>query len=214
MVNFKFTILITFDIILYMAYELSQVFVVFASACLVSSFYFKEKIKTLIFMILACGFFATHYFLFSTINKSALVGGVIIALTIIRFIFEFLLDKKQSKKYDILNTIFFDILYIICGILTFDSWECVFPIIAIVLVTSLKVLKNSGVYKASIIPFCVLFGAYDFIIGTYTSFGIEIVAFISAIVVLCMHFIMNKKIVVENIENDKTINKDNNINNN
>ena len=185
-----------------MAYELSQVFVIFASACLVSSFYFKEKIKTLIFMILACGFYSTHYFLFSTINKSAIVGGIVIALTIVRLIFEFLINKNQSKLFNILNVILFDVLYIICGILVYGSWECVLPIIAIVLITSIKTFNNSAIYKAIIIPFCILFGTYDFIVGTYTSFGVEIVAFISAIVVLCMHFFMNNKIVINNIKND------------
>ena len=36
-----------------MTYEISQVIVVFAEACLVSSFYLKEKYKQLIFLLLS-----------------------------------------------------------------------------------------------------------------------------------------------------------------
>ena len=164
-----------------MGFELSQVFVIFSGACLLSSFYMKEKWKQLIFLVIANAFYLTHFFLLG-----AITGGVILCLCLLRNVVNFLYERKFNKKTNIYLVLVFDVLAFIICVVTFSNWISILPAAAIIIYNTLFILDSTLINRISIMMHSGCYIAYNYIIGSYTAFGTEIIALICAFVLMIM----------------------------
>lgn len=170
-----------------MTYEISQVIVVFAEACLVSSFYLKEKYKQLIFLLLSSVLLGTQYFLLN-----AFTGMFLEALCLIRILCLFFIEKKSIKSDNIFLALTFSIISLIVAKFTYIGWLTIMPTLGFISFTMLNAFNNQYLARISYIVYAIFYGIYNFMIGSYTAFAFNIIIFISAIVLLIMLVNKNK----------------------
>ena len=176
-----------------MAYELSQVFVVFGEACLVSSFYMKEKYKQLIFLLIASVFLGAQYFLLG-----ALTGGFLEALCLIRVVCFFFHEKKFFKEFNLYLAITFSIIAILIASLTFTSWIVIMPVAGFIIFTILHSLQNEYLVRIAYGLHAICYGVYTFLVTSYTAFAFCIITLICSIVLIILLAKRNKSEHIEN----------------
>ena len=162
-----------------MTYEISQVFVVFSGACLVSNFYMKEKYKQLILLLLASLFIGAHFFMFNS-----LTAGFLEVLCLARILLMFFTEKKNLEKYNIYLAITFSILSAIICYLTFNNWLSVVPTAGFAIFTILSAFKSKTLIRLSYCFHSICYGAYSFLIASYTAFAFYIIVLICSITML------------------------------
>lgn len=153
------------------SYITSQVLVIVYYIIYSSTYHLKDTNKILKFGIIATIINAISY-----IFLNAYTGMAMCIVAIIRNLL-FTKDKKNTR-----NLIIIIILTILCSILTFDSYFCLFNIIATMIYTYALWQKNTKVYKLLGIIVNGLMVIYD--VYLKSIFGVILVAisFISSII--------------------------------
>lgn len=127
-------------------YILSQVCVILALGLLIGSYYQKNKVWILIFSIGNSIFYSIEFLLLG-----AYTGAVINAIAIIRGVWFYFL-KKNEKNNDYVSISVLSIAMIISGILTFDAWFSIFPIVGTLIYTFSVWQNNVKVYRWLSLP--------------------------------------------------------------
>lgn len=178
-----------------MTYEISQVIVVFAEACLVSSFYLKEKYKQLIFLLLSSVLLGTQFFLLN-----AYTGMFLEVLCLIRILCLFFTEKKSKNSDNIFLALTFSIISLVVAKFTYVGWLTIMPTLGFISFTMLNAFKNQYLSRISYIVYAIFYGIYNFMIGSFTAFAFNIIICVSAFVLLIMLIKKNKdnKLISEN----------------
>lgn len=153
------------------SYIISQVLVIVYYIIYSSTYHLKDNNKILKFGIIATIISAISY-----LFLNAYTGMAMCIVAIIRNLL-FTKDKKNIK-----NLIIIIILTILSSILTFDSYFCLFNIIATIIYTYALWQKNTKVYKLLGIIVNGLMIIYDVYIKSIFGVILITISFISSIV--------------------------------
>ena len=157
--------------ILTIPYILSQILVIIYYLIYSYTFHLKESNKILIFGIIATIISSISYILLN-----AYTGMAMCFIAIIR---NLLFKKdKQSKFYLILILI----LTVVASIFTFDSYFCLFNIVATLIYTYAIWQENTKIYKLLGIIVNVLMIVYDIYIQSILGVILMSIAFVSSII--------------------------------
>lgn len=154
-----------------LAYIASQILVVIYYLIYSWTFHLKASNKILIFGIIATIISSISYVLLN-----AYTGMAMCLIAIIRNLL-FAKDKRST-----LNLTLIFILTIIASILTFDSYFCLFNIIATLIYTYALWQKNTKIYKLLGIIVNGLMIVYDIYINSVLGVILISIAFVSSII--------------------------------
>ena len=165
-------------------YVVSQIFVIIAILLLGATYFFKDKVKILIFCLLYCVFYGIHYLLLG-----ALTGSMMNLVSFIRNLWFFRNCKKNIKnsKFVLIMLMFISTMF--CVITYKDSFSLV-SLGASLLSTYSIWQDNVSLYKILAIPVSICFIIYSVHINS-------IMAIITETVLLLMEIIAITKIYIE-----------------
>lgn len=115
------------------------------------SFQGNSKKHILLFQLASCTLFGAHYLLLSFAGESALTGAVLNFTTVARdLIFYLGLSHKwaESKAWKIA----FAVIYVVIGIVTWDAWYSILPVIGILCSTLAFIPKSTTAVRILHLP--------------------------------------------------------------
>lgn len=183
-------------------YILSQVSVIIALCFLISSYFLKNRVLILIFSLGNAIFYCIEYLLLG-----AYTGAVINLIAVARGVWFFVLQNKNKEK-DIWSISILSILMIIAGILTFEAWQSLLPMVATIVYTYSIWQKNVEVYRWLSLPTGLCGVVYNImchsVIGIISEFALFVFGVVSVIVYYAGQKRTNKEID-EKIYNNETL---------
>ncbi len=167
-------------------YILSQIFALLASLSLGCTYFVNNKTKIMIFCLLYCIFYGTHYLLLG-----AITGALITLVSLIRNIIFYINSKKKQENSKLL-LILLIIFALISGILSYQNIFSILLIIASVISTYSVWQDDVQKYKLLALPVGICYLVYGISINSIASIITETVLLIAVIVGIKKMY--NKKI--------------------
>jgi len=122
-------------------YTLSQIFVIIAVCCYITTFFTKNRKTILIFSSLNCLFYALQYMLLG--SQTGLILNI---LSILRAIW-FFINNEKGKNKDYLSLIVCSVVLTVAGLLTTNHPMDLIPVFNVLIYTYIIWQKNIKVYR-------------------------------------------------------------------
>ena len=132
---------------------------------LLISYLVRKKEDILQYQLIAYMIYAIHYLLLGAYT------GSVLALTLLSA--SFLGNNKVKHPYRFV--IFFTVVYSVIGIITFDKWFCVLPVIACIIATLALIYGNKLALKLSSLMASICWGIYSLFVHSYAGFYSNII---------------------------------------
>jgi hypothetical protein len=146
-----------------MAYFISQILVVLGMIFLGLTYISKDKRAILILCILSCSMYSLQYLLIG-----ANTGMFMTLLGVFRAVY-FYFDDKHLKKKNLSSLLVLICSYVIFGVISYDGFISLFPVIASIIYTYSVWQYNLLVYRWMAVPVSLLWIIYN--ISVPTLFG-------------------------------------------
>lgn len=160
----------------------------------------KSRKGILFFLLLDSIFLTISYFLLD-----AYTGAVTNIICIFRNIF-FYLKENNGKVNNMCIPMSFIILHIIFGVISFNSFNSILPIIGSVIFCITAWQDNAKIVRLGTMLMVLMWLTYDITIKSYVSIVTETLSFLSALIAVIKVDIL-KEYVDKNNSNDKCIDK-------
>lgn len=121
----------------------------------------KTRKKIILFQVLSCLIFSIHYFLLG-----AMTASILNLIGVLRGIMFY--NKKENNKKYISYFVFYILLYLLVGVITYDNIFSIFPIIAYILYTISVFNEKEVIMKIINLFISFMWLIYDF---SYFSYG-------------------------------------------
>ena len=159
-----------------MEFIIAQVSGLIAEGLAVLAVQMKEKKKYLIIYAISYGFFVCNMLLLKAYS-GAINCIILTVLTIIS-------AKFENKKFPIKLIILFGILILVGNVITYINIFSLLPMIASYIYLIILVSKNMKNIRRLEVTSRILWGIYDFKVGAYTAFIIDIVILLSSLLAI------------------------------
>lgn len=157
-------------------FVLSQILAVFAIISIGCTYFVNDKVKVLIFCLLYCIFYGTHYLLLG-----AITGFLVTLVSLIRNIIFYINSKKNKQNSKVLLIILI-IFALISGLFSYKNIFSLLPIIASIISTYSVWQDDVKKYKYLALPVGVCYLVYAISINSYASIITETILLITVIV--------------------------------
>jgi len=157
-------------------FVLSQILAVFATISIGCTYFVNDKVKVLIFCLLYCIFYGTHYLLLG-----AITGFLVTLVSLIRNIIFYINSKKNKQNSKVLLIILI-IFALISGLFSYKNIFSLLPIIASIISTYSVWQDDIKKYKYLALPVGVCYLGYAISINSYASIITETILLITVIV--------------------------------
>ena len=168
-------------------YIVSQVMVFFALICMCASYLVKSKK-----IILILGFAISVFYMTGYILLGAWTGAIVNAISIFRAVW-FFVNNKKGKTKDYLSLIFFEIVYITSGIITFANWFDIFSVFAALIYTYSIWQQSITFFRWSALVVSACWVVYNLCCGSIMGLIVELILVVFEIIGIIKLYIKFKK---------------------
>lgn len=154
-------------------YFISQLFVIIATISLGATYFFKDKVRILVFCIIYNIFYGIHYLLLS-----ASTGFMMNLVSLIRNVI-FFSNSKKEKQNSVVYLIILSVISMIFCIITYKDAYSIVSMIASILSIYSVWQDNTLIYKILALPVSICFLVYAIHINSLFAIITEIVLLIT-----------------------------------
>lgn len=168
-----------------MEFVLAQIFGMIGATLTIIATQMKNKKKYLLSYIVSYVFFITSM-IFLKAYSGAINSFILMILTIIS-------TKFENRKFPIWLIFIFIIIILIGNVITYNNIFSLLPAMASYVYLTILLSKNMKNIRISNVGLRLLWMMYDFIVKAYTTFAVDIISVISALIAIYRFDIKNKK---------------------
>ena len=163
--------------------EIASAICICCSATIFSlSLQFNTKIKIFFVQIFASVLYILNYVF---VIKTALAGVIAASFEMLRLITFYIIENKEkfnTKKINLIAGISFAVVLTICGIVTWDAWYSVLPLIGAIVCSVVMGTKNVFLLKCVYIFQTLCIVIYLIMLGLWINMATQVVVLICGII--------------------------------
>lgn len=168
-------------------YILSQVSVLVALALLIGSYFLKNRVWILVFSLGNSIFYSLEFLLLG-----AYTGAALNLIAIARGVWFYFL-QRQEKYYDWISISTLSVLMIVSGILTFEAWYSILPIIGTLAYTFSVWQKDVKLYRWLSLPVGVCGVVYNIMCKSIFGVASETALFLFGLISIVVYYVQQNK---------------------
>lgn len=174
--------------------EIASAICICCSATIFSlSLQFNTKLKIFFVQIFASILYILNY---AFVIKTALAGVIAGSFEMLRLITFYIIENKEkynTKKVNLIAGISFAVILTICGIITWDAWYSVLPIIGAIVCSLVMGTKNVLWLKCVYVFQTICIVVYLIMLGLWINMISQVVVLVCGIVGLITFILKRKK---------------------